>query len=87
VVLENVEFTSTFVVKNSCNVSANKFTFSCSVVCKFVISFQRRDISGVICQMFGYSSLVLHVISGWVLKGLMPFVRKLSFYDSDYFFF
>lgn len=86
-VLENVGFTLAFVVKISCNGSANKFTFSCSVVARFSFSFQRRDISGVICQTLGYSPHVLHVIRGCVLKSLMPVVTELSFYGSVYFFF
>jgi hypothetical protein len=86
VVLENVVFTSAFVVKLSCNLSANKFAFPCSVVARFSFSFQ-RDISGFICQMLGYSPHVLHVIRGWVLKSLMPVVTELSFCGSVYLFF
>jgi hypothetical protein len=84
VVLEIVGFTSA-IVKISCNVSANKFTFSCLLDAS--LSFSFKGISGVIFQVLGHSAHVLHVTSGWVLKSLMPVVTKLSFYGSVYLFF
>ena len=84
-VLVYVEFTSAFVVKIPCNVSANNFNFSCSVVATLSFSFKGRMsvVSFVRCLYILHLSCKLLVsrfwtvwfqlLQSWVLMALFIF--------------